>query len=161
METFMNKYTLLALAALSQTVAYGSGEKFNKEAHNKYIKEQVKWGVIGAASIPSTKLAWNGICRFEEHIWDKYSAYREEKTRRSAAYKLNPNFKQYCKNTGWILRNQVQNAARTIAFVPTMAFGIALPAALAIVSPIIMYVRHADYKTQLKTDAEYSNKKRA
>lgn len=151
----MKKYALMAILALSQTVMHADDTKFNKEAHDKYVREEIKWGAATAVSIPSTKLAWNAHLRFDDYIWDKRYAYSQEKARRSVDYKQNPNFKQYCKNTGWILRNNVQHAARLITFVPTTALGIAIPAAVSIASPIIMYAKHAQYHER------YTDKKRA
>jgi len=155
----MNKYVLMALLALSQAVAHGSGEKLNKSAHDNYIKEQKMLASTAAVSACGIPLGLKLNRLFWDKAFDEEFAFQDKKELRMAQYRQNPTWKQYMKNTGWRLGWGLKHglSISTKLWVGLFCYAGAVTTGFAstVAVPALMYTNYKDY------NCEYNSKKRA
>ena len=160
----MKKYLLIAFIGLSHALTHTNGreklensrkrmdESFQKLVHhtkivereNNYRKEQQLLGMVTALSIPATFLGWSLSKKLIGYQTNKAWDYRGEKALRNDQYKQNPSFKAYCKKTGWVLRNQIQNLTRFTTCNTLAVWTLMIPSLTSLIAPGLMYINYKD-----------------
>lgn len=131
-------------------------QKLTEHTH-RYRKEQIALGTVATFSIPCTYVGYKIFRRLGEYECEKRYAYKAEKCNKNYEYRKNPTFGAYCKKSAWILKNQIQNAARFTVYAGLGISAVIIPSTVSLATLTFMYLNY-QYHWHYKSHYNYEKR---